>query len=180
MSNTQDPMNRGGFFAFIFCMIASFALFIWVGIIYPGIDLKEVPEVAMSADGKPVVQKKIDLSKVTEPWKTSEDLVAHGAKAYKQYCAVCHGDTGLGDGPGGMTLNPRPRNLVEGVWTVGGDSVTLYKTLQNGIEGTSMVGFKAAIKPIERWAIVHWIRSVTKNKPKDDMKALESFAKSAD
>ena len=33
---------------------------------------------------------------------------------------------GLGDGPAGMSLNPRPRNFVEGKWKVGGDSVNRF------------------------------------------------------
>jgi len=36
---------------------------------------------------------------------------AKGAETYKMYCALCHGATGAGDGPGAAALNPKPRAL---------------------------------------------------------------------
>lgn len=36
-------------------------------------------------------------------------------------CAVCHGQDGRGDGPGGAALNPKPRNYHDPAWQ---DSVT--------------------------------------------------------
>ncbi|HMO51590.1 MAG TPA: cytochrome c [Kiritimatiellia bacterium] len=36
-----------------------------------------------------------------------------GAALYKMYCALCHGETGHGDGPGAAALNPKPRTLAE-------------------------------------------------------------------
>jgi len=40
--------------------------------------------------------------------------IASGQKVYAQYCATCHGDKGLGDGPGGANLAIRPQNLADG------------------------------------------------------------------
>ena len=31
-------------------------------------------------------------------------------------CAMCHGKTGKGDGPNGMTLNPKPQDLTTKDW----------------------------------------------------------------
>jgi mono/diheme cytochrome c family protein len=31
-------------------------------------------------------------------------------------CIVCHGEKGLGDGPGSVALNPKPRNYTDGTW----------------------------------------------------------------
>ena len=36
---------------------------------------------------------------------------AKGAATYTTYCALCHGATGAGDGPGAAALNPKPRAL---------------------------------------------------------------------
>lgn len=36
-----------------------------------------------------------------------------GKKNYDTFCITCHGPTGLGDGPGGANLNPKPKNLAE-------------------------------------------------------------------
>ena len=44
-----------------------------------------------------------------------------------------------------------------------------------------MVSFKASISPANRWALVHWIRSITKNKEKDvSPEELKKFASTAD
>lgn len=31
-------------------------------------------------------------------------------------CATCHGATGIGDGPAGMALTPKPRNFTDKLW----------------------------------------------------------------
>ncbi len=36
-----------------------------------------------------------------------------GKLLYEHYCAVCHGETGKGDGFNSYNLNPRPRDLTE-------------------------------------------------------------------
>lgn len=36
-----------------------------------------------------------------------------GAAAYKTYCAMCHGDTGKGDGLASAALTPKPRNFTD-------------------------------------------------------------------
>jgi mono/diheme cytochrome c family protein len=42
------------------------------------------------------------------------DIVqAKGKKLYKQYCAICHGEEGRGDGFNAFNLNPRPADLTE-------------------------------------------------------------------
>jgi mono/diheme cytochrome c family protein len=43
--------------------------------------------------------------------KTSTNLKA-GAETYRQYCAVCHGKTGKGDGPAASALKVRPPDLT--------------------------------------------------------------------
>jgi len=115
---------------------------------------------------------------VQEPYKSSSFQIDEGANVYKVTCAICHGVKGLGDGIAGKSLKPKPRNLVEGKWINGGSRMALFKTVTNGIAGTSMAGFKQL--PIEkRWAVIHYIRSITNNKVQDDDSKLEEFAKTA-
>ncbi len=40
--------------------------------------------------------------------------VAAGKTIFETNCATCHGMTGKGDGPVGMALNPKPRDLSVG------------------------------------------------------------------
>ncbi len=40
-------------------------------------------------------------------------MQAKGKKIYKQYCTICHGEEGRGDGFNAFNLNPRPADLTE-------------------------------------------------------------------
>jgi mono/diheme cytochrome c family protein len=177
MAENNQDYNRGGFITFIFTMVFVLSFFIYLVTIHPGVDMGEkVQDLAAS----PVAEapKVLDITTVKEPWIESAEVAQYGAQVYKANCTMCHGDKGLGDGAAGGALNPKPRNLVEGKWTVGGDSVALFNTLSNGITGTSMPGF-GQIKVADRWALVQFIRSITQNKPADDTAKLNSFAASA-
>lgn len=179
---SSDTYNRGGFLAFLFSMVVSFGLFTYVIFIYKGVNLKELPDQqgggsptqAVAAGGAAAV----DVSKINNPWVDNPDMVAHGKAVFANTCAVCHGNEGKGDGPAGQALNPKPRNLVEGKWTKGGDKIALFTTVSKGLPGTSMAAF-GHLPVKDRWAIVQFIESITQNKGKDDPAKVEAFAKTA-
>lgn len=176
----NDSYNRGGYIAFLFSMVFSLGFFAYIVWIHPGVDLKEVqpttsPEQTVA---EKVPAKKIDINTVDKPWEESADVAAYGASAYANTCAVCHGPKGLGDGPAGMSLNPKPRNFREGKWKQGGGSISLFDTMTKGIPGTSMAAF-GHLPVKDRWAIVQFIRSITGNKIADDPAKLAEFAKDA-
>jgi mono/diheme cytochrome c family protein len=175
----NDNYNRGGFIAFIGSVVFSLAFMAYISLAYKGVDLKEVRvEAAAAANAAAGEPPDSDISKIAKPWEPSQDMVNHGRHVFLTNCSMCHGQGGLGDGPAGMSLNPRPRNFVEGKWKQGGRTQDLFKTLQTGIPGSSMVSFQAL--PVnDRWSLVQYIRSITHNKIADDPKALEEFAKTA-
>lgn len=172
----NDSYNRGGYYAFLFSMVFSLGFFVYVTFIHKGIDLKEVPQEGGAATQ--TVAAGPDLTKIEKPWEENEDMAKHGAQVFANTCAVCHGPTGDGQGPAGKGLNPPPRNFIEGKWTKGGDSATLFETITKGIPGTSMAPF-GSLPVNDRWALVQFIRSITKNKVKDDAAKVEAFAKTA-
>ncbi|MBX3020308.1 MAG: cytochrome c [Bdellovibrionales bacterium] len=175
----NDSYNRGGFIAFLFSMVFSLTFFIYISMIHPGIDLKEVKEQAPGAEQTVAGGGgAVDVSKIAKPWEDNPDMVAHGKQVYGNVCAVCHGPAGMGDGPAGKGLTPPPRNFVEGKWKHGGDSIALFETIKNGMPGTSMAAF-GTLPLNDRWALVQFIHSVTKNRIKDDAAKLEAFAKTA-
>lgn len=177
----NNSYNRGGFLAFLFSMVFSLLFFVYITFGTKGIDLKEVKpgtagvDVTIAAADAPAA---VDVSKVEKPWVESADMVAHGTKIYANNCAVCHGPGGAGDGPAGANLVPPARNLIEGKWKKGGDSIGLYVTLEKGIAGGSMASF-AHLPAVDRWALVQFIHSITQNRVKDDPAKLEAFAKTA-
>jgi mono/diheme cytochrome c family protein len=177
MSENRDEFNRGGLIAFIFSMVFCFAFFFYLVAVNKGVDLAEnvVDPNAPAAEG---AAPKFDIDKVAEPWVSTPELVEYGHKVFMTNCAMCHGNEGKGDGPAGMALNPRPRNLVEGKWTQGEGVINHFKVLQNGIKGSSMASY-AHFKAADRWALVAFIDSITQNKSKDKPEAVAEFAKSA-
>jgi mono/diheme cytochrome c family protein len=175
-SNSSDQYNKGGMIAFLFSMAFVFIFFIYIVAVHPGIDLQE--NIKDPPGASAAKEEVIDMTKYPEPWLPNEQVAKHGAKVYVQNCAMCHGDTGLGDGAAGQALNPKPRNLVEGPWKLGGGLIGLYKVLENGIPGGSMASFKH-LAVADRWAMVNYIQSITKAKVVEDPKLVEEFAKTA-
>lgn len=174
--NNQDSYNHAGMIAFMFSMAFVLVFFIYIIAIHPGIDLNE------NIKNPPVVsaapEKAVDVSKVTEPWVASDDMVTHGAKLYAQNCAMCHGAEGKGDGAAGQALNPKPRNLVEGPWKKGGGFIGLYVVLTEGLQGTSMAAY-GHLKSVDRWALTQFVNSITKAKVNEDLAKVAEFAKTA-
>lgn len=177
MSENRDEYNRSGLIAFLFSMVFCFAFFFYLVAVNKGVDLQEnvVDPKAPLAEGAVAV---FDIAKVSEPWVETPEIIAHGQKVYQTNCALCHGAEGKGDGAAGASLNPKPRNLVEGKWTQGNGKIAQFKVLQNGIKGSSMAAY-SHFKPADRWALVAYIDSITENKSKDTPEAVAEFAKTA-
>lgn len=62
---------------------------------------------------------------------------------FKKKCVVCHGEMGVGDGPGAAALDPKPRNFTDPEWQKGVTDEQLSKTI---IGGGAAVG-KSPIMP---------------------------------
>ena len=85
----------------------------------------------------------------------------------KMQCALCHGETGAGDGPQVPTLKDasgvpvRPRDFNTGLFRGGHTGPDLYLRIHNGLAGTPMVPYgPEQLKPEERWALVHFVQSL--------------------
>jgi mono/diheme cytochrome c family protein len=150
--------------AFIISMVVTFACFFYVTFFSGGINLNEMKPLEEGGSvEQTVAEAPVDVSGIQEPWLPNEDMVKHGAAVYKINCAMCHGEKGLGDGIAGRALNPKPRDFVEGKWTKGGSSLELFASIRDGVSGTSMQGYKDALSAKDRWALIQFIRSMTKN-----------------
>jgi len=87
-------------------------------------------------------------------------LMTRGKALFAQTCATCHGPEGKGDGPGGTGLNPKPRNFTQNAgWKNGTRLEDIYKTLDEGIKGSSMVSYNYLSKK-DRMALVHVVQSL--------------------
>ena len=84
------------------------------------------------------------------------ESVTVGGEIYAINCALCHGDTGLGDGAGAVGLNPAPADLNERVQdrTAG----ELFWIVTNGSKGTAMPPWEAALNEEDRWHVVNYLQ----------------------
>jgi copper transport protein len=86
--------------------------------------------------------------------------VAAGQALFSTNCAACHGQTGKGDGPVGVTLNPRPADLTQhailGIHT----DAQLFEWITSGFPGSRMPAFKSALSDTDRWHLVNFIRTL--------------------
>lgn len=179
MSTNQNDYNKPGLITFAVSMGVSLVFLVYVAFFTGGVDLREVREKAQGEDPTQIqaaADKPVDVNAIKEPWVENEQMVAGGKQIYAQNCAMCHGAGGAGDGVAGASLNPKPRNLVEGKWKFGGDSLGLMHVLEVGSPGTSMQSYKDSLKVNQRWALTQYIRSITKNKVADDAAKLAAAA----
>ena len=90
----------------------------------------------------------------------SPALVARGRDLFTANCVTCHGNQGYGDGPAATTMNPRPRNFTSpNDWKNGPDLPAIYKTLSNGVPGSSMASFDYFSRK-DRMALAHYVQSL--------------------
>jgi len=117
----------------------------------------------------------VDPKTLMEP---SATLVERGKSLFDGNCTQCHGSMGKGDGPAAATMVPEPRDLaVPAEWKNGYDVPGIYKTLTEGIKGTSMAAFDYLSRK-DRMALVHYVQSLGDFDHKaGDAQALEAMAK---
>jgi mono/diheme cytochrome c family protein len=95
------------------------------------------------------------LAGTPNPTPVSDASLANGRKYYQINCAVCHGQTGAGDGPatrygmGGFTLvTARQRGFSDGY---------IYGMIRNG--RGSMPSYNR-IEEMDRWDVVNYVRAL--------------------
>lgn len=97
---------------------------------------------------------------LNNPILPDAESVAIGEFHYQQYCAVCHGEEGRGDGPAGLALSPRPVDFGDGHLNIHPDG-DLYYWIQNGIEETPMPGFGNQLSSEDTWHLVNYLRRLS-------------------
>ena len=100
------------------------------------------------------------------PTPDNPATIAAGRALFQANCVVCHGPKGLGDGPAGATLNPRPFNLQVHVPQHAPGELEYW--IANGIPFTAMPAWgtndpdtgKPKLTDIERWEIVRYLQAL--------------------
>lgn len=121
--------------------------------------------IAARKDGADVTRQARQLgAKLAVTYEVSQAPVitpdpTRGAPLYAQQCSVCHGDTGIGDGPAGVGMTPPPTNLRDAARLDRLSLYALYNTLGMGVEGTDMPAFADQLDDRQRWDLATYIAS---------------------
>src|SRR6266568_506209 len=106
---------------------------------------------------------------IPPPPPFTPDLVQKGQGVWKRLqCAVCHGETGKGDGPSALTLRDDwgypivPRDFTRGPLKVGDTAEDLYRTFMTGLNGSPMPSYDGTVSADDAWALVFYVRSLRK------------------
>ncbi|PJB12968.1 MAG: cytochrome c class I [Flavobacteriales bacterium CG_4_9_14_3_um_filter_40_17] len=110
----------------------------------------------------------------TDPWKAPDSAKSiknpveagkqivsgkKGKKVFQTNCIICHGETGVGNGPGGKSINPKPADLTSAKVQSQTDGEIFWK-ITNG--RGPMIKWEPVIPEAQRWDLVNYIRSLKK------------------
>jgi high-affinity iron transporter len=85
---------------------------------------------------------------------------ASGQAVYAANCAACHGETGRGEGPAAIGLEPPPSDLTDGLWATGDGSLSAIRnTITNGSPGTAMIAWQGTLTEAEIDAVAQHVYS---------------------
>jgi mono/diheme cytochrome c family protein len=123
--------------------------------------------VSTGAAERHMMQPRVPADKLAEaralksPLPASQEIVEKGKALYhgKGTCFTCHGVDGDGKGPGGVQLNPSPRNFQHhGFWRHRTEG-EIFWVIKHGSPGTGMIGFGQVLSDEEIWSLIRYERT---------------------
>lgn len=138
-TSSKNPSNRKALFAILLLAIAA-------AIAYAVLDNPpwNVPEAA---------------KQMKNPVAPSDAALAEIRPIYLDKCAVCHGDSGKGDGHDSSLYDPRPSNFTDAQHINAVSDGELFYKISQGRK--PMPSFRKRLSEQQRWQLVLMIRSFT-------------------
>ncbi|NOZ05642.1 MAG: cytochrome c [Chloroflexi bacterium] len=127
----------------------------------PGVSYQEKASIQAPVGAVPVGGKSVYVTRgvPTNPIPADEVSLQRGAVLYNINCALCHGDTGQGDGPIGEKFEkPKPANLT-GTRVTSLQDGEVYLEISRGF-GT-MPPMSENLTARERWDVVNYVRQLS-------------------
>ncbi len=108
----------------------------------------------------------------------SADSIKRGADLFQSMnCWQCHGKDGRGHGPSAATLTDNKGNSITpfdfttgGQFKCGETDQDMFRDLVTGLDGTPMPSFVSAMTADQRWDVVHYIRTLSAPKAREQAK----------
>jgi mono/diheme cytochrome c family protein len=105
-----------------------------------------------------------DAKKVKNPIPSTPENLAAGEQLFSDNCVLCHGDKGMGDGPGAKTIKVKPANFTDPKVQASETDGALFWKMGNG--RGPMPAWKDILTDEERWKLVNYIRKLGKDAAK--------------
>ncbi len=102
-----------------------------------------------------------DYQNKKNPYQSNSVAILKAGKIlYETNCAICHGTTGVGDGPAGANLTPKPANIAAfAKMPMATDSYLNWTISEGGAPIKSpMPAFKSQLSEKEIWKIITYLR----------------------
>ncbi len=143
--------------------------------------IQEPPSLSAPADSVPITGREVDYARedaagLVNPVAATAATLQQGQLIYQINCAVCHGATGLGDGPMSQRLDaagyPRaPANLTTSGSVSSGEGGLAFLVITKGFAGAYglasdqfvMPPFGKLLTAEDRWTLVQYLRSISAN-----------------
>jgi mono/diheme cytochrome c family protein len=107
--------------------------------------------------GHPRILDRVDAEELlTNPIEATPTVVEQGRTLFETYCAICHGRDGRSGGPVGKYFKKVPDLSLAEIQAY--PDGLLYSVIREG--GFNMPGYAESLSAQERWAVVHFIRSL--------------------
>ena len=110
-------------------------------------------------DDKWVAPKAADA--IENPTADDKKTIDKGKRIYYQICATCHGRSGKGDGPTGLTLEKKPADHTSAMVQNQTDGALFYK-ISKGRD--LMPSYNTALSKTQRWQVIRYIRTLNSAK----------------
>jgi len=122
-------------------------------------DFLDPPDNVISAVGILYPKTPEEAEKVlTNPLPSSELALKKGEHLYTTFCTVCHGPDAKGGGSI-VDVFPRPPDITVSTYKSRADGFFFHRIT---FGSALMPSYGHAISPDERWAIVHYLRTLQK------------------
>jgi mono/diheme cytochrome c family protein len=99
-----------------------------------------------------------EAAAVPNPIAADGGSVASGGALFAANCALCHGESGEGDGPAAAELDPKPADLHEAHVQELSDGALFY-IISHGRPQTPMPPWENVLDVEQRWHVVNFLRT---------------------
>jgi mono/diheme cytochrome c family protein len=105
-----------------------------------------------------------DAKKVKNPIPPTQETLAAAQQLFTDNCVLCHGEKGMGDGPGAKTIKVKPANFTDPKLQASETDGALFWKMTTG--RGPMPSWKEDLTDQERWQLVGFIRKLGKDAAK--------------